>query len=338
MTGRVLRLGVFVAITVALTVWIGATIVGVELGDRYQLTARFDDVAGLHGGDTVKLAGVPVGKVTSIDVEQGQAVVHFEVDDEVSLPVDSTVAVRWRNLIGQRYLWLEPGDSRRMLDDGDTVDHATDVVDLGQLVNQLSPLAQAVSPDQVNRILTTLIEAFEGNEASFDGLLSDLDVVLAALAERDDTIAQLLSDYDAITTAVASRDVQIDQMAQNLLAIATTFEGNDDLLDRALVELAGTSEDLDQLLTTSADDLGSILDHLAILTGTAASHIDELEVAFGNLPGLFETILPVVNRGAYLRVSVLCLTFTTGPCPYTTSLSGPPGGPPLIFSNPGGAG
>lgn len=335
MRWRVLRLGLFVAVTTALTLWIGATIVGVELGDRYELTARFDDVAGLHGGDTVKLAGVPVGTVKSIRVEQGEAVVRFEVDADVPLPKDSTVAVRWRNLIGQRYLWLEPGDSRTLLADGDTVDRATDVVDLGQLVNQLSPLAQAVSPDQVNRILVTLIEAFEGNEAGFDGLLRDLDAVMATLAERDDTIAQLLGDYEAITTAVASRDAQIDQMVQNLVAIATTFAGNDDLLEQALVELGAASEDLDAILTASADDLGAVLDHLAVLTGTAAGHIGELEVAFANLPSLFEQTFPALNRGEYLRVSVLCLTLTTGQCPYPTVLTGTPGGPPLVIENQG---
>ena len=68
-------------------------------------------MAGLHGGDAVKLAGVPVGEVTGIDVVKGQAVVRFEVDSDVDLPTDSTVAVRWRNLIGQRYLWLDPGDA-----------------------------------------------------------------------------------------------------------------------------------------------------------------------------------------------------------------------------------
>jgi phospholipid/cholesterol/gamma-HCH transport system substrate-binding protein len=273
--------------------------------------------------------------VTGIDVEQGEAVVTFEVKTEVPLPEDTTVAVRWRNLIGQRYLWLDPGDSRTLLEDGSTVDNAKDVVDLGQLVNQLSPLAQAVSPDQVNRILVTLIEAFEGNEAGFDGLLRDLDAVMATLADRDDTIAQLLRDYEAITTAVASRDAQIDQMVQNLLTIATTFAGNDALLEQALVEAGALSEDLDGLLSSSADDLGAILDHLGVLTGTAASQIDELEVTFSNLPSLFEQTFPVLNRGEYLRVSILCLTLTTGQCPYPTTLSGPPNGPPLILEPPG---
>jgi phospholipid/cholesterol/gamma-HCH transport system substrate-binding protein len=335
-TRRVIRLSVFVAITLGLTLWIAATIVGVDTGDRYTLEARFDDVAGLKGGDTVKLAGVPVGRVGSIEVDGGQAIVRFTVDADVDLPTDSTVAVRWRNLIGQRYLWLDPGERRTFLEDGDTVERAKDVVDLGQLVNQLSPLARAVSPDQINQILTTLIEAFEGNEASFDGLVRDLDAVLATLADRDETIAQLLDDYEAITGAVASRDAQIDQMAQNLVAIAETFAGNQDLLDQALVELAGVSSGLDTLLTASADDLGALLDHLAVLTGTAATHIDELEVAFGNLPSLFEELMPVINRGEYLRVSVLCLTLATGQCPYPTSLSGEPGGPPLIFPSSGG--
>jgi phospholipid/cholesterol/gamma-HCH transport system substrate-binding protein len=335
MIWKVTKLGAFVAITVGLTLWIAQSIVGVDSGGRYELVARFSDVAGLHGGDPVKLAGVGVGRVQGIDVEHGEAVVHFDVDEEVRLPTDSTVAVRWRNLIGQRYLWLSPGEADEHLGDGDTVEDAQDVVDLGQLVNQLAPLAQAVSPEQVNRILTTLLEAFDGNEATFDGLVRDLDAVLGSLAQRDDTISQLIGDYGAIAEAVASRDVQIDQMVQNLVAIASTFSENDALLDRALVELGGASQRLDQLLSTGAADLGDALDHLAVLTRTAAENVGALEAAFANLPQLFRDVFPALNRGEYLRVSVLCLTLQTGQCPYPTTLSGPPGGPPLIVSSPG---
>lgn len=333
MTFRVLRLAVFVVLTAGLTVWIGASIVGVDRGSRYELTARFTDVAGLHDGDAVKLAGVGVGRVTGIDVRRGEAVVRFAVDEDVRLPEDSTVAVRWRNLIGQRYLWLEPGRSTSMLGDGDTVERSEDVVDLGQLVNQLAPLARAVSPEEVNRILATLLEAFEGNDASFDALLRDLDSVLGALADRDQTIDQLLRDYEAITAAVASREGQIDQMTQNLLAIASTFADHDELLDAALVELGTLSDGLDRILSTGADDLGAVLDHLAVLTGTAASRVSQLEEAVANLPGLFQETFPALNRGAYLRVSVLCLTLTTGQCPYPTAISGEPGGPPLILES-----
>jgi phospholipid/cholesterol/gamma-HCH transport system substrate-binding protein len=326
MIGKLLRLGVFVVITVGLTVWIGARIVGVDLGDRYTLHSTFDDVAGAREGDDVKLAGVVVGSVTGIDVERGEAILTFEVDTDVDLPVDTAVAVRWRNLIGQRYLALEPGDDRRMLGDGDEVTISADAVDISALIDQLVPLASAVSPDDLNRILTTVLEAFDGNAGNFDALLADLDAMLGALAERDDTVSQLLADYATVTDSLASRDAQIETMVGNLAAIGETFAANDDLLDRALVELAGFAQSADAYLGRSADDFGSVLEHLAVLTGTAADNIDGLEAALQNLPDVFVDLLPVINRGEWLRVSVLCLTLSPGPCPLPTTISDAGGG------------
>jgi phospholipid/cholesterol/gamma-HCH transport system substrate-binding protein len=327
---KVIRLASFVIVTVLLTAWIGQNITGGSHGSRYELTATFNDVAGMYDGDDVKLAGLTVGQVTGIDVVEGRALVRFEVDDTVQLPEDSTVAVRWRNLIGQRFLGLEPGTGTTMLGDGDTMDNAKNVVDLGQLVNQLVPLARAVSPDQVNTILTTLLQAFDGNDATFDELLSDFDSVLGTLAARDDTIGQLVEDYDTITTAVASRDAQIGQMVDNLVAISETFAANDDLLDQALVELASLSTGADHILDEGARDLGLTLDHLAVLTGTAADHVDELESALVGLPPLFQSLLTVLDRGEWLRVSVLCLTVSPGPCPLPVSVSGGPGEDPIV--------
>jgi phospholipid/cholesterol/gamma-HCH transport system substrate-binding protein len=309
-----LRFVLFLAVTVPLTAWIGATILGVDLGDRYQLRASFTDVAGLFDGDVVKLAGVEVGEVTGIDVERGLAIVTFEVDEDVALPDDTTVAVRWRNLIGQRYLSLEPGTSTTMVADGDTLDRSRNVVDLGQLVNQLAPLARAVSPDDLNRILTTLVEAFEGNDANFDALFADMTAVLETLAARDSTIDQMLSDYATVAGAVADRDAQIQAMVSNLASISETFADNDALLDQALVELATFSDGLDRLFTQTGDDLGGVLDSLAVLTGTAADRVDQLEAALQGLPGTFAALLPAVNRGEWLRVNVLCVVLQPGPC------------------------
>src|SRR5690606_5656373 len=122
--------------------------------------------------------GLTVGAVEDIEVVDGQARVTFAVDRAVQLPVDSVVSVRWRNLIGQRYLGLVPGEATDFLADGDTMTEARNVVDLGRLVNQLVPLARSVSPDQINEILTALLEAFEGNDQVFDDMLADLNGVL----------------------------------------------------------------------------------------------------------------------------------------------------------------
>src|SRR3546814_3511297 len=132
----------------------------------------------MYDGDDVKLAGLTVGEVTAVDVIDGRARVRFEVDEEVRLPTDTTVAVRWRNLVGQRFLGLEPGTADALLAEGDEVDRAADAVDLGQLVNQLVPLTRSVSPDQVKEKLTSLLEAFDGNEDRSEEHTSELQSLM----------------------------------------------------------------------------------------------------------------------------------------------------------------
>lgn len=317
--GILLRFVAFFAITGALTVWIGAQIVGVELGERYTLTAAFDDVSGLREGDVVKLAGVDIGEVTAVEVDMGRAVVDFEIDDAVVVPDDSTVEVRWRNLIGQRYLSVVPGASGAPLADGATVERTENVVDLGQLVNQLAPLARSVSPDQLNTILTGLLEAFDGNAEAFDSVLRDLATVLDTLAARDQTISGMLGDYEAISAAIASRDEQIQAMVSNLVELTGTFAANDQLIDQALIDFGGFTQGLDTFLTRSGSDLGALVDDLAVLGGTFTDNIDDLEGALQGLPTVFETLLPVVNQGEWIRVNLVCVTVFTGPCPVPTT-------------------
>lgn len=320
------RFAAFLVASAILTWWIAGEITGRSTGGGYQLSARFDDVAGLVDGDDVRLAGLPVGRVAGIDVEDGNAVVRFVVDGTVTLPADTAVSVRWRNLIGQRYLALRPGTAPARLGDGDEVTVTDDVVDLGRIVNQLSPLAQAVGPDQVNRILGALVVAFEGNDAAFDTLTADLGSLAAALADRGALLGQMQADYATITDAVASRDAQIAAMVTNLSAITGTLDATDRLIDTALAEFARFAHGTETVLARSREDLGAVLEQLPVLTGTAVANLDQIELAVRTLPPMMDAVLPTINRGPYLRVNLLCLAAGPGPCPH----------PLLFFEDEGG--
>lgn len=320
------RFAVFVVASVALTWWIAGEITGRGPSDTIDLTARFGDVSGLVAGDDVRLGGLAVGRVQRVEVVEGDAVVDFSVDDDVDVPADSTIAVRWRNLIGQRYLALRPGDARARLTDGDEVDHADDVVDLGRIVNQLSPLAQAVGPDQVNRIMESLVVAFEGNEAAFDDLAADLASLAGALGERTVLLGQMQQDYATIGEAIASRDRQIADMVTNLASVSGTLDATDRLVARALEEFARFSDGAEELLVRAEVDLGAVLEQLPALTGTVRSEIGAIEEALRGLPVMMEAVLPALNRGPYLRVNLLCLSVGPGACPH-----------PLLFFEDEGA-
>lgn len=306
----------FAVASIALTWWIAGELRGRGPSDTYELRARFDDVAGLYSGDGVRLAGVPVGTVSRIEVDGGRAVVRFKVDEDIRLSDDSIVEVRWRNLIGERYLSLRPGTGEDVLTDGDEVTRVDDVVDLGRLVNQLSPLTQAVGPEQINRILTGLVTAFEGNEAAFDALVADLGSLTGALDDRAVLISQLLADSATITEALASRDHQIAAMVSNLSAIGSTIDATDRLVESALVEFARFAEGTERILAGTEADLGPLLEHLGVLSHTAVDNLGTIEQALTTLPGMLDAILPTINRGPYLRVNLLCLTTGPGVCPH----------------------
>src|SRR5512139_3646976 len=87
--GSLVRFVLFALVTGALTVAIGAQILGTGLKDRYRLTATFDDVTGLLTGDHVKVAGAQVGRVDKIEVRHGRAMVTMSVDKSVRIPEDS---------------------------------------------------------------------------------------------------------------------------------------------------------------------------------------------------------------------------------------------------------
>jgi phospholipid/cholesterol/gamma-HCH transport system substrate-binding protein len=310
------RFALFVVASLALTWWIAGEITGRGPSGTVDLTARFGDVSGLVAGDDVRLGGLPVGRVKAVEVVGGEAEVDFTVDDDVDVPADSTIAVRWRNLIGQRYLALRPGTAREPLGDGDQVDRAEDVVDLGRIVNQLSPLAQAVGPDQVNRIMESLVVAFEGNEGAFDDLATDLASLAGALDERTTLLGQMQQDYAAIGDAIASRDRQIADMVTNLASVSESLDATDGLVARALHEFARFAEGTEELLIRAEQDLGAVLQQLPALTGTVRADIGSIEEALRGLPGMMEAVLPALNRGPYLRVNLLCLSVGPGACPH----------------------
>src|SRR5438067_12577194 len=122
MTRLIVKLAGFVAVRAVFTAYLAFTIGTTHpFRHTYHLTATFNDATGLLRDDNVKIAGVVVGKVSSVKVRDGRADVGFAVRKSVKLPSDSRAAIRWRNLIGQRYVYLYPGEASTMLRSGDRV-------------------------------------------------------------------------------------------------------------------------------------------------------------------------------------------------------------------------
>lgn len=311
-----LKFGTFVLVCLAFTGYLAFTIGNLDVRDplnrqSYTVTASFTDVTGLLPNDNVKIAGVVIGKVTGIKTEDGLAVVTFQIDDDHDeIPKDSSAQIRWRNLIGQRYLYLVPGDSPETLQDGDIIEDTKSVIDLGELFEKLGPIVSSIDPAQVNEFLETITEALDGREDKVGQALDDLAVLTNALASRDDAIQRLLTNLDTVADTVNRRDAQIETMLENLIVLADTFGENTKTLDAALTELASFGTELDTLLDARSDEITRILGNVALVTETVRTKLPELDQFLAGFGDASAAIFRAGNRGEFLNQKILCYTTT----------------------------
>ena len=315
MRATVVKLGLFVAMCTFLTGALAFTIGNVQsvrigpiqfLDDSYELAATFDDITGLLKNDNVKVAGVGVGKVTGIQVVKGRAEVTFRVRKGIKLPADTKAAVRWRNLLGQRYLYLYPGKASTVLEGGDKVRETISVVDLGELFNRLGPVVKAVEPGKVNQFLDTVVGALDGNEAKVGQALDDLAKVAKALGERDEAVGRLVANLDTVSGTIADRDREIRTILDNLVLVSRTFNEHTDVLDGAVTELGKFSAHLSAILTNNRVEIDRIVTNLTSLVAVVQQKLPTIDHAVGLLDDTALRLFNASKYGEWLNQTIPC--------------------------------
>ncbi|MGI5292244.1 MCE family protein [Nonomuraea polychroma] len=311
-----IRFTLFIGLTLTLIVLISVQIERIGSGGGYRLVATFDDVSGLAEGDQVKIAGAPVGQVSGIRVVDGRAEVSMEVQDAVKVPADTEAAIRWRNAVGQRVVYLLPGTAPDRLAPGGRIARTSSVVDIGELVSDLGPLTRSLDPEQINQLLTAAAKSLKGNQHNIPRLLDNVNAITTTVNERKKTIEQLLEDYATVTGVVARRDQQIEQLIDNLVTLSDAFADNRKLIDDSLVELSTTIHTQNEVLGKNAGELGALVDNLTGLTGGIRRNVGKIDKAVGTLQPSLARGYSTVNRGRYFITAVPCLALSPAPCPY----------------------
>lgn len=320
------RFTLFAVLTIALTVYMGVKIMGTDFERSYRLVAAFDDVSGLKPGDLVKVRGATVGQVQSVAVVTGRARVTLSVRHDVRLPIDSVAEVRWRDLIGERQLYLNPGQSGQTLSPGATVRHTKGTVDLGAVINSLGPLTGSLDPQQINQILQSFAVALDGNQGNINQITSNLAMLLDTFGSRGATIDRMIKDYKTVTDAVATRDTQIAEVVDNLQVLTRAFATSGTTLDTALVRLGSFSGHLDQAIGGSSQQLGQIITSTRDLLAIARKNATVLRGIINGLPAALQALLSVLDGGHFVRSAMVCLSVNKleDPCPFPPVLPYPP--------------
>lgn len=276
-----LKFLLFAGVCLAFAGWLIAVMGNLSFEGRTGYSAVFSDAQGLLVNDAVKVSGVTVGKVTGIQVVDGRkARVDFEVRDDVALGDQTEVAIRWRDVIGLRFLYVLPaGDGR--LEPGTTIpdERTVEPADIGLLLERLTPVMRALDPERGNQVIEALAEALVGREHEIQQLIAEGASLTSALADREDTIASLLRNAGTVLEAYNAREDQLRGLLDSFAGVADTVADRNDTLVSAVVALADSQEELARLVDANDEEIADALDALDVITGVLAVNHDNLERA-----------------------------------------------------------
>jgi phospholipid/cholesterol/gamma-HCH transport system substrate-binding protein len=105
-------------------------------GKRYEVYAIFSNIGGLKTGSSVEIAGVDVGRVRSIILDNYQARVILNLPRNIKIQEDAIASIKTRGLIGEKYIEITPGGSEKIIKSGGQIRETQPAVDLEELISK----------------------------------------------------------------------------------------------------------------------------------------------------------------------------------------------------------
>ena len=219
--------------------------------DTEEYTAQFKDVAGLRVGDDVRVAGVRVGRVEDIEPTTDGADVKIEVDKEQPLTTDTKVVMRYANLIGQRYLSMvqdQPGGTPLSAGDTITPDRTSAGFDLTELLNGFRPLFEALKPEDVNKLATSLVKVLQGEGGTVEGLLAQTAQLTNTVADRDKVIDDVLTNLTPVLDNLAGQGTELRSTIVELKALMQGLAADRQAIGASITGVSQLINDTNELL------------------------------------------------------------------------------------------
>ena len=186
--------------------------------------ALFTDVSGLRVGDDVKIAGVRVGRVSSIEVDGNDAKVDMQIESSQPVLSNSQLTMRYQNLVGQRYIGItQPATHGAPLEPGATIpaSQTSPGFDLTELLNGFRPLFEVLKPQDVNTLATSIVQVLQGEGGTVDSLLQQTSSLTTFVANRDQIIGEVLTRLTPVLQDFAAHDSDLKTTVASLKSLVT---------------------------------------------------------------------------------------------------------------------
>ncbi|MCM3301541.1 MCE family protein [Streptomyces pseudogriseolus] len=317
LTGPLLKSLAFVVVTALATTLLGLGVAGSGAGGGGRTyKALFTDVTGLRDGDSVRISGVTVGEVTDVRVvQQRLAQVTFTVREDRRLPRSTTAAVKYLNMVGQRYVALGrgSGDVGGTLEEGTTVplDRTTPALDLTLLFNGFKPLFEGLSPKDVNELAGSIVQVLQGEGATVDSLIRRIGSLSTTVAAKDKVIGAVVENLTTVLDTLNDREDSFDDLVVTLRDLVSGFDKDREPLGRAVVAMGDLTTVTAGLLDDGRAPLKRDIRELGRLSQNLGEHTPQIEEFLDRTPAKMTALARLSSYGSWFNL-YLCEARVSG--------------------------
>ncbi|MBV8966645.1 MAG: MCE family protein, partial [Mycobacteriaceae bacterium] len=275
MSNKRLLTGVAIVLA-ALLVAAGVFVVRQAFFKPKTITAYFTTATAIYPGDEVRVSGVKVGSIATIEPQGTQAKMVMHIDHDVPIPADAQAVIVAQNLLAARYVQLAPAyrSNKPQMKDGAVipVDRTAVPVEWDQVKEQLMRLSTELGPNTkvsspaVAHFIDSAADALNGNGDKLRQTIGELSGVGRILADGSGNIADIIKNLQIFVTALRDSNTQIVQFENRLATLTSVIDDNRSDLDAAVSDLSVAVGEVQRFIAGSRDQTSEQIARLADVT------------------------------------------------------------------------
>jgi phospholipid/cholesterol/gamma-HCH transport system substrate-binding protein len=307
-----IKFSVFAALMVLVLVCLFFIFGQYRTGSTEAYSAEFIDVSRLQAGDSVRVAGIRVGTVNDVSLRpDGKVTVGFDVDRSIPLTAGTRSAVRYLNLVGDRYLDLIDGPgSTQLLAPGSQIplERTAPALDLDVLLRGLKPVVAGLNPQDVNALSSSLLQVMQGQGGTLQSLMSKTSSFTASLADNRQAVEQVIGNLNTVLKTLDDKGDRFSAAIEDLNRLASGLAADRDPIGTAIESLDNGTASLTDLLTSARQPLTGTINQLNRLAPVLVAGKDGLDATLGRAPENYRKLDRVQSYGGFINTYLCGLT------------------------------
>jgi phospholipid/cholesterol/gamma-HCH transport system substrate-binding protein len=269
------------------------------IGGGTEYTALFTEDAGLGPNNDVRIAGVKVGSVSSVALENDRVKVKFKIK-HAYIGDQSTIAIKLKTLLGAKYLAIDSqGTSKQKPGKTIPVARTTSPFDVYPAFTELTQTVDAINTTDLAKAFDVLSEDFSKTPASVKNVVTGLSRLSTTIASRDSQLRTLLARTKDVTGVLADRDTQLQRLFADGGLLLDELNARRDAIHSLLINTTTLSIQLEGLVADNTKTIGPLLDNLNEVLSLLQANQDSLDRGLALLAPFFRVFNNSIGNGRW---------------------------------------